>query len=43
MCAFMPAIANCSARMPGSSLRANSGAHALETHASAAAASKAWK
>ena len=43
MCAFMPAIANCSARMPRWSLRANSGAHAFETQARAAAASKAWK
>ena len=43
MCAFMPADrelereAGCSAR------RSNSGSHAFETHAWAAAASKAWK
>ena len=43
MWAFIPATANCRARTPRASLRANSGAHAFETHACAAAASKAWK
>ena len=38
MCAFMPVIANWSASRC-SARRANSGAHAFETHAWAAAAS----
>ena len=42
MCAFIPVIANWSASR-FSARRANSGSHALEIHAFASAASKAWK
>ena len=42
MCAFIPVIANCSASRR-SARRANSGSHAFEIQAWAAAASNAWK